>query len=239
MDVLYLMANIGNGAELKYSLRTLVNLPHERVFISGGCPACIDKSKVVHIPTKQEGTKYENSSNNLKAACRDPRLSEDFILMNDDFFITQPITDPVQELSLNRGKLDDVFQFYFNKFAGSSGWAKGMRDTGNWLKKRGISEPLCYELHIPMIMNKRKVLDMFALNGVENLPIFHKRSAYGNIYHIGGEKIKDVKVTSSSIFKPEKVGKFLSCDDVSFPEVKTFLDLKYSAKSEYEIQERK
>lgn len=235
MDILYLMAEGGKGAELTYSLRTLVNLPHDRVFISGGCPSCIDKSKVVHIPTKQSGTKYENSTANLKAACRDPLLSEDFILMNDDFFITQPITDPAKELALNRGKLDDVFQFYFNKFAGSSGWAKGMRDTGKWLKNQGISEPLCYELHLPMIMNKRKVLDMFALPGIDKLPIFHKRSAYGNIYNVGGEKTKDVKITSSSIFKPEKVGKFLSCDDVSFPVIKMFLDLKYSAKSEYEL----
>ena len=43
MDIVYLVKNSRTNDELTYSLRTLVNVPHDKVFLVGGCPDNIKK----------------------------------------------------------------------------------------------------------------------------------------------------------------------------------------------------
>ena len=76
MDIVYLVKDCTENEELTYSLRSLVNIPHDRVFIVGGCPRNIDTSKVIHFPILQTDTKYKNTTNNLKLICNQDNLSE-------------------------------------------------------------------------------------------------------------------------------------------------------------------
>lgn len=57
MDIVYLVKECRINEELTYSLRSLVNLPHDKVFLVGGCPTNIDKTKITHIPTLQGNNK--------------------------------------------------------------------------------------------------------------------------------------------------------------------------------------
>lgn len=233
MDIVYTLSNKYDGEELRYSLRSLENIPHDKVFLVGGCPKWA--KNIIHIPTSQTGTKYKNTTNNLKSACNDPRVSSNFIFMNDDFFILGPIKSPTKELNLHNGTVQSVLDIKLKKYKDGTPYFRGMAQTKEFLQGLGIADPLSYELHIPFIFNKKKVLKMYELPGVEKIPCFHKRTVYGNLYLNGGEYIKDVKFFMYDGFLPKKLGKFISCDDMGFYNLSNFLITKFTKKSIYEV----
>ena len=216
-------------------MRSLKNLPHDRVFFVGGCANSVKRENVFYIPNKQDKGKWRNSTANVKLACSDDRLSDDFILMNDDFFILREVKDPIEELNLHRGSIKNVYDYYAKKYSNETEWSKGMRLTEEVIKAQGIKEPLCYELHIPMVINKKKFLDIFNIKGLETINCLHKRSLYGNLYLKGSKYAEDVKVLNSGGFDPGKYRKFLSCSDSGFKKVKDFLSSKFAEKSVYEV----
>ena len=79
MDIVYLLKDSDVNEELTFSLRSLKNIPHDKVFLVGGFPANIDSEKVYHIPTYQGLNKYNNTTNSLKTAANTKEISEDFI----------------------------------------------------------------------------------------------------------------------------------------------------------------
>ena len=234
MDIVYLVKQCQTNDELTYSLRSLKNLPHNRVFIVGGCPTNINKSKIIYKPILQNQSKYKNTTYNLKQICQDKDLSDDFILMNDDFFVLKPISDLVNELNLCRGTIKDVLADYKSRYGVMNDYTNGMKQTMIFLQDIGILEPLSYELHIPMIINKQKFLKMFELPYINSIKVLHKRSLYGNLYNKDSKPILDVKVLAS-YFLPLGSDKFLSTEDNSWPIVKTYVGRLFPNKCEYEI----
>lgn len=234
MDILYLLKESNVNEELIYSLRSLVNLPHEQIFFAGGCPKGI--KNIIHIPVEQNKDKHQNSTNNLIAACKDERLSNNFILMNDDFFILNPIKNPAEELNLNRGEIQEVYQDYTTRYLNETTYMIGMRHTMLLLQNLGIKNPLSFELHIPMILNKDKVLEMFSIKGLESIPVLHKRSLYGNLYIKHSKYTEDNKILSKSDFSPQEMEnkKFLSCSDKGWGRIKEYITDKFSISSIYE-----
>ena len=233
MDIVYTLSNNYAGEELRYSLRSLQNLPHGKVFFVGGCPKWA--KGVIHIPTVQKGTKYKNTTGNLITACNDSRISANFILMNDDFFVLDKVLDPVKELNLDNGTTEKVLERYNRLVPMGSPYIAGMKTTDEFVKRIGIENPLNYELHIPFIINKKKFLKMFELPGVETIKCFHKRTVYGNLYVKGSISVEDVKIFIKDKFDPNNWGKFLSCDDMGFYRLLDFIRSKFPEKSEYEI----
>ena len=185
-DVVYFVKHSEENDELKYSLRSLKNLNHGRVFIAGYKPSWVSEA-IEHIPVKQSGKKYENVRNNWLAALNDPRLSEDFIIMNDDFFIMQPTKQiPV----LRRMENIEHYIELYTKLNPASHYVATMKKARDVLNSWGITEISSYELHVPMLINKKKMQEIFekAPNGG------HLRTLYGNYYNLQGERIHDVKV---------------------------------------------
>ena len=234
MDVVYLIKNSQYNEELIYSLRSLVNLPHDSVFLVGGCPCEIDGTKVQAIRLNQTGDKFKNTQNNLKFACEYVGISEDFILMNDDFFILKPIKDPVNELNLCRGTIQYVLDELVKRHGQDSPYMASMRQTMVYLQDLGYKEPLSYELHTPLVINKKKFLEVFSAPYIKSIKPGQQRSLYGNMFLRNSQKIKDVKVYRD--FKTELGSdKFLSTEDNSWPIVKPKLEKLFPSKSEYEI----
>ena len=94
-DVVYLCRS-GENEELRYSLRSLKNVPHGQVWIFGGAPSWIsDRVNFVGVPQTDFNfrdawkTKFENTRRNLYTATQQPEVSEHFLLMNDDFYVTE------------------------------------------------------------------------------------------------------------------------------------------------------
>lgn len=235
MDIVYLVKNAPVNEELTYSLRSLVNLPHNKVFIVGGCPNNLDKTKVIHVPTVQGNNKFQNTTQAIQIICKNESLSEDFILMNDDFFILEPIRDPQKELNLCRGTIESVEKEYLERNRGFiNEYFTGMRQTRIFLQDLGYKRPLSYELHIPMVMAKKRVLGLFSLDFLASVRTPHWRSIYGNLYLKNSEVIQDVKVLAD-FYRPIGSDKFLSSEDNSWPRVKTYISRLFPEKSQFEI----
>lgn len=235
MDIVYLLKNTPHNEELVYSLRSLVNLPHDKVFLIGGCPTEINKATVIHIPTIQTNNKYKNTTLGLETACRDERLSEDFILMNDDFFVLKPIISPREELNLCRGPITEVLKEYTDRYGpDANSYILGMRQTNIFLQDLGIEQPLSYELHIPIVMAKNKVLRLFQLPYLHSLKVIHKRTIYGNLFKKNSKKVEDVKVRRK-VYWPIYNQDFLSTEDDTWQYVKPYIHSLFPEKGEHEL----
>lgn len=182
MDFVYICRD-GENEELRYSIRSvLLSFPEAKVWVVGGKPKWYSGN---HVFLEQDNNKYVNAVNNLKAVCNTPDISDNFILMNDDFFIIK--------------KIETIEQFYngllfekidkFIKITGSSMYIKKLITTNNKLNKLGFTKPLDYELHVPMPMHKAGLL--YILN---EYPECLWRSMYGNLFNVGGSQMEDVKV---------------------------------------------
>lgn len=208
MDYVYICRD-GENEELRYSIRSVVeNLPPGNIWLVGGKP---DWYTGNYIQIRQDMPKIKNATNNLKAICNSKEISDEFVLMNDDFFAVKP----VETISYyHSGLLSEKIELY-QDLQPTSSYTRSLEDTYRRLLKLGVSNPLDYELHVPMIMTKSNL--RMALRGNALW-----RSTYGNIFNVGGKKITDVKVYASSplLRKSYDYSSFkydyISSDDESF-----------------------
>lgn len=233
MDIVYLVKPEKLNLELLYSLRSLKNIEHDRVFFVGNMPIGINKENIIYIPTEQNNTKYKNTTNNLLTACKDDRISENFIMMNDDFFIMKKINE--NDLNLNRGYMKDMIQCYINKYPQNTAYNEGAQDTLDLLKKMNIDNPLSFELHIPMIINKKNFIKMMSMPSVINIPVLHKRSLYGNLFMKNTITTEDVKIIDNYKIA-DKNCNFLSTMDSTFKRGKVGIYIRsiFNEKCKYE-----
>lgn len=172
---------------LRYSLRSLAaHLPHGRVWLVGHRPRWA--VNIEHLPTPQTGTKFQNSTGAVRAACEHPDVSEQFVLSNDDMFLMHPQSGGMPVL--HRGLVRDVEAHH--AALGSGTYLRGMRETAALLADLGYPHPLSYELHVPMPVDKAGMLEALELG--RHVDALHKRTLYGTLAEIGGQQIEDVKI---------------------------------------------
>lgn len=195
MDVVYLVRPGDANDELRWSLRSLSNLPHDTVWIAGHKPPWV--TGVRHLPTAQTATKHANAFGNLLAALRCDDVSDEFVLMNDDFFITSPLPGIP---TLHRGTVADIIADYRRMFPRGSLYTEAMQATMEWLQAQGIDEPLSYELHTPMVIDRAGLLEVIARAEDDGVDVqrFHYRTAWGNLAGVGGVKVEDCKVYTTT-----------------------------------------
>jgi hypothetical protein len=235
-DVVYVVRPGDVNEELRYSLRSLRNVPHGRVFMVGHTPPWV--RNVESVDVKQIGSKWKNSTKNMYTACVHPEISDDFIYMNDDMFVLQPIS---RVGPMNRGPIDEVIAEYRSRLSGLTSrrrYLMGMQDTALLLQREGFkrSEILSYELHVPMMVNKQIMTDAIKLGW--SLPVLHKRTVYGNLAKLGGIRVLDVKVCEERpSWSPQ--WPFISTDDKSFRShpAGEHVRSRLQGPSEYEIEE--
>lgn len=232
MDIVYSLSSNYTGEELKYSLRSLVNMPHDKVYFVGGCPSWA--KNIVHIPTEQTGTKWQNVPRNLITVCKDERVSENFIYFNDDFFVLEKLKNSARDLNLYNSTVQSVLDKLNQRHSTPTNYMVGMAQTQALLKELGKAEPLSYELHVPFVFNKDNYVRMFDIEGVRAIDVLHYRSLYGNLYLTGGKDMRDVKVTARKGFDG-KPGAFLSCSNDGYLLIRQYLADKFPDKSRYEI----
>lgn len=185
IDVVYVVRPGARNEELRYSLRSLANVPHGRVFIAGYRPPWVD-AESIRAPNRH-GDKQGNAQRNLKAACEDPRVSDPFLIMNDDFFILRRMRRvPI----LHRGKLEDVIAEHKYR----SQYVRSMIATAELLATLGCKAPVSYEMHAPLPIDKGGMLRALELG--RHIYGVHNRTLYGNLFGIKGRKSDDCKVYS-------------------------------------------
>ena len=221
-DVVYVCRE-GQNEELRFSLRSLVNLPHGDVWIFGGHPAWVQGLRSVRVP--QNADKQQNVISNVIAACLNSRVSDPFILMNDDFYVMRPIESvPV----MHRGTIASVLDDYRDRHP-SSRYTSRIERTRKHLINLGYPAPLSYELHAPMVFHKKPLLELLMTFTPGE---YQWRTLYGNTQAIGGDHVDDVKVWRSGQTVAE--GPFLSSSDGAFAVVRPLLDQQFPDPSPYE-----
>jgi hypothetical protein len=210
MDFVYICKD-GDNEELRYSIRSVMSsFPDAKVWIVGGKPSWYSGN---FLFVEQRSAKYINAYNNLKTICFLDEISEDFILMNDDFYIIEKLKSIE---NFHGGLLIDKINLY-KKIINTNGYVLKLEKTFNKLIDLGIKNPLDYELHVPMIMNKEKLRHVLKYGNE-----FLWRSMYGNIFNVGGKEMSDVKVyiegplVAKSYDIENTVHKYLSSTDNSF-----------------------
>lgn len=197
-DIVYLVRRGDANDELRYSLRSLTNLPHGQVWLAGHQPRWT--RNVGRIPVRQSRGKWPNQEANIRAACLHPDVSDPFVMFNDDFFVIEPLDRvPVW----HRGPIGERLDKYASR---TDEYPARMRATADYL---GV-DALAYDaIHIPMTFHKQPLLDV--LDTIPDGVLF--RSVYGNRQQIGGTKHRDVKVARS---RTVPAGPLVSTSDGSF-----------------------
>lgn len=164
--------------EIRYSLRSLeaafnpdwvgITGPEIPAFLTG-----ITHFKVDILP---DMSRYKNMQRQLLAACTVEETPEELVLMNDDFLVRS--SPQWNWISTHTGLIGAVP-------TSGAGWRRSVVATGEWLRAKGVANPISYEGHTPMPFLKSRMLPILQELLTSNEPL-QLRSAYGNIVGVGG-----------------------------------------------------
>lgn len=227
MDIVYLVRPGDDNEELRYSLRSLVNLPHDRVWFVGHLPAWV--RNVEHIPGNRYRAKSLNVIDNVRLACEHPDVDEDVVVMNDDFIILEPCDlAPWVRCSLAQ-HLDIVA-------TRNDAWAQSLRNTMTWLTDYGVPEPRSFEMHTPFPIVKSKMAAALREVGDFGSPFVPQwRTVYGNL-HVGEVDTRpDCKLKRHTDLGAALAQPLLSTTDTSFSRIGDDLSARFPDPSPYEM----
>lgn len=193
---------------------------------------------IIHIGVQDifpnvDGGKYKNVIRKIHAACADDRVSERFVLMNDDFFF---LRDCKEIKPYSSGTLQEMIEHYSDQ---KSQYYNALVRTMRLLNKSGIENPINYAIHYPIIYEKEKFLRMTQdIDWLENPCSW--RTIYGNLFDIGSVEWSDPKKSSPTSFddflSQEDPGEFLSIsNNIALNSVfQEWINNVFPEKSQYE-----
>ena len=229
MDIVYILKNDVTAEELRYSLRSVCeNFPHRKVWIYGGKPEGIEPDEYVYF--NQRGVMpWEKVISTIKEISRNKAITEVFYLFNDDFYIMKPMEEiPVY---YDRTLFRRIQQVEKSRGGARSLYSQQLRRTRDALQSEGY-KTFNYEVHMPMLINRKKADRL-----IERYPKMSMfRSTYGNIYDIGGEQHKDMKIANPNLEPPVDCD-FLSTADGELSEtaVGRFIMNRFPNPCKYEV----
>ena len=206
-DVIYILKSKVDTEELKYSLRSVEkNFPHRKVWFIGGQPEGLTPD--VRLEHKQVGEdKWSMIRSSMWQAIKDPELTEDFFLFNDDFFVMKPVKGGfinfVDKTLANRiEELREVHPWL-------NPYGRTVYKANEELKSLGIKQPMNFEVHLPMLFNKELVAKT-----INQCSSPQMRSIYGNLSGCKVIQHLDVKVYDNDTVPTDP--DYLSTNDKTF-----------------------
>jgi len=230
VDIVYI-CRPGDNEELRYSIRSAIkNLTHDNLWVVGQKPDWYT-GNFIKMPIHR--SKQESARLNLQKICESNEISDDFVLMNDDFYIIKKINyiDYFYDKTLLEKTEDHETKYPKNAYTNL------LCHTYDKLISLDVKNPLNYEIHVPMIMKKS------LLENVLKYKTCLWRSMYGNLYNVGGTQMADVKVYNPNSGRDtfnymDKSHTFLSTTDNYFePVINNLLSKKFSNPSPYESKD--
>lgn len=227
-DIVYILKSDVKPDELRYSLRSVCkNFPYRKIWFYGGCPQGITPDE--YVPFQQRGVMvWEKTTSTIEAICKNKNITEDFWLFNDDFYIMKPVTD--MPTYYDKTLLRRIQQIEKRRKGAGSLYSAQLRITREVLQENGY-KTFNYAVHMPMLINRKK-----GLKTIQSFPRLHMfRSVYGNVWNVGGEQHKDVKIVVKDQ-KPLKDCDFLSTGDTPLEETEVgrFIIERFPDKCKYE-----
>ena len=208
-DLVYVLKDSNRNEEFRYSLRSVVKHAsnYNKIVTIGGHVDGINVD--INIALRQTGcVKYDRVNMTLKEICLNPQIKDDFVLMNDDFFLMEDL-DMSKLKAYYRCSMPDYLKIIIEAKCPST-YTERLARASMALEALNLSNK-CFELHIPMLFNKHKLLEVFGVF----TGFCGTRSLYGNYHKIKATKINDCKIfTHSDNF--DKTFPWLSTTDSSF-----------------------
>lgn len=232
--------SIWDNQELKYSLRSFerhLKGINNVVIVTdlSGLPKFLDN--VIHLPCPDEtNLAAVNTYKKILKACNDKRVSENFILSNDDFFLNQDF-EAATFPYFHRGQILAGIDNLKNK---NSHYAVSRRITASILTKQGFNT-FHYGIHCPFLINKTKFLEMSTQFKFERVRGYLTRCIYGNMFGVGGEQRRDAKLNRKiTAFRMKQIldqFEFFSVGErATGNELYKFFERRYPKPSQWEKQ---
>ena len=215
IDVVYILKSSPskNGDnEIRYSLRSLEKFCPDvaRVFITGGIPSFVDRDKIIHTAADDIGVPAVNHWWKVRQTIEKTDISNDFILMNDDFFFVKQ-TELSKYPLYFRGEL-------IKELDQNSIYKQMLYNTRLCVLNNGGYSFLDFSVHCPIRYNRKQFLKLNTIfeEVKTEKPAFSVRSVYGNLFALDEDRIyrKDIKIRRSTE-KVEDVAGEADCFSVS------------------------
>jgi len=223
-DIVYILRDRINPAELRYSLRSLENIPHRFVWFVGGVPEGITPDR--QIKHKQQGpTKWDLIKSSMLRVTKEEELTESFLLFNDDFFVMKPFTGAW--INYIDGTLAERIEQFQQENVRLNPYARTLYKAEQELKSQGATT-YNFDVHLPMLFEKSKIGAIMRCYSPQ------MRSVYGNITKSEFKQHKDVKV-----YKLDEVPEdpdFISTNDKTFRDGKVgeYIRARFTTPSRFE-----
>ena len=225
-DIIYILKDKLDTDELRYSLRSVeANFPYKRVWFVGGQPEGYLPD--IRLPHVQVGNcKWELIRSSMWKAVNDERLSDNFFLFNDDFFVMKKVKGKFKNFvdgTLER-RIDEI-----RRGESFNAYCRSLFKLEQELLT--MKEPtMNYDVHLPMLLNKEQVkATMYKCSSPQ------MRSAIGNINHLPYIIHNDVKVYDLESVPIDET--FLSTNDKTFQNGKVgeYIRETFDKKSRFEV----
>lgn len=188
-DVVYVLGTGSNwdNNEIRFSIRSFVKYFENlrNIVVVGECPPWL--TDVIHIPTpdRMDVNKDARMAIKILSACKDCRVSDNFILSLDDEILLKPlkaedfkgwhegpiIYDVAADEKDHRGTTPYTTPY-------SSEWFNFVYNTGRELQKRGLPDNNYDKAHCPQPINKAEFIEV-----IEKWNIVDNRYTISNIYN--------------------------------------------------------
>jgi len=160
--------------ELRYCLRSLEKnfLNLGEVYIIGSKPTWVRNVTHIRASDNYLDNKGGNIISKLLLACFNPAISDDFLFVSDDQYLLVPM------------RAQDIQPYYVYDMTGlplrkgNKFWMQCLRNTRKTLKVEGLTL-YNYEPHVPMVINKKKFIQVMKKYDWENI-LYPTLSLYFN-----------------------------------------------------------
>lgn len=216
-DLVYLVRS-GSNEELRYSLRSVAKHADglfRKVWVVGvRLPRWLTGVHVLPIPDGP--VKHQTMRDKVRAVCDEPGVSDEFVLMNDDYFLAEPIDEWVV---YHMGPASAWWQEIIDSRGGHvSRYMRDVKTTCDWMAAQGYGDVLIRETHSPTIWDKRRlaaVLDRYPADQPVTVVDLYAAAGCGG----EGEYALNAKAVNGETFA-EKVAAgdspWLSSNDTAF-----------------------
>lgn len=193
LDIVYILSNESKwlDREIMYSVRSVEKFipSHGKIFIVGRKPLFFN-DKIIEIPYEDIfANKARNIKSKIRRAASDHRVSNDFMLLNDDYFFLQTIENPEKYPYYYKCSLSESIRVNRNNMD----YLPHLVATQKALQAKGLPEKN-FDTHWPIVYNKIsvcKICEEYLWNVPDG---FTFKSIYCNTLQIEGTQREDCKI---------------------------------------------
>lgn len=226
-DIVYILKDGITSKELVYSLRSVEkNFPHRYVWFVGGQPLNLIPDR--RLKHEQQGpSKWDLIKSSMLEVIKQPELTDEFYLFNDDFFVMKPFEGEFINYA-DRSLTERVNDFIEERGAPNR-YARTILAARDQLLAQGYPE-VNFEVHLPMLFEKSKVEE-----ALEKCTSPQMRSVYGNITGCRYIQRSDVKVNRMEYIPDDP--DFVSTNDntFAFGNIGRYIRQTFDKRSRFEL----